>query len=66
MTAQATWHGNPRAVANFLNESDKKTLKQVSSGCSQLTFEQSVLFKMREIMQPARPARAPKPPKRRR
>ena len=55
MTLLTRWHGNPKSVANFLNESDNKTLKAVARGCSQLTFEPSVLFKMREIAQPAKP-----------
>ena len=55
MTLQARWHGNPKSVANFLNESDNKTLKAVSRGCSQLTFESTLLFKMKELLQPARP-----------
>ena len=54
MVASAPFLGNPRSLSNFLNESDNKTLKQVCTGCSQLTFESSVLFKMRDVMRPAK------------
>ena len=54
LVAQSQWLGNPRTFQNFINESDNKTLKQACQGVSQLTFEQTVLFKMAEVMRPAK------------
>ena len=51
MVANTIRQGNPKHVANFLNESDNKVLKGVCRGVSQITFESSVLFKMRELRQ---------------
>ena len=47
MTARSERNGNPRLVANFLNESLNKLLKGACRNCSQMTFEKSVLWKMR-------------------
>ena len=39
MTARSERNGNPRLVANFLNESLNKLLKGACRNCSQMTFE---------------------------
>jgi hypothetical protein len=47
MVDRAAFTGNPRFHANWLNESLNKTMKASARNCSQLTFEPSLLFKMR-------------------
>ena len=42
--------GNPRLVDNFLNESLNKLLKSTCKYASQITFERSVLYKMKGAM----------------
>ena len=45
------WFGNPRLYATWLDEALNKTLKAVCRLTSQSTFERSVLWRMRELMQ---------------
>ena len=43
-------HGNPMFTVTWLDESLNKKLKGCSIHVSQLTFERSVLFAMRELL----------------
>ena len=50
MVHRAIKTGNPRLVDNFLNESLNKLLKSTCRYASQITFERSVLCKMKGAM----------------
>ena len=43
-------HGNPKRYANWLNESDNRTLKLACRTVSQTTFETFLLLRMQELL----------------
>jgi hypothetical protein len=47
---QSRFHGNPTYYATWLDESLNKTLKAACKHASHMTFEGSVLLKMRELL----------------
>ena len=54
LVAKMPLHGNPRLYATWLDESLNKKLKACCRYASQVTFEQTVLVRMAELLKPDR------------